>query len=309
MNLRDGPDGPPDDARGVGQTTAGPAPRMGVAWRLAGDDGEDEGAEPPDVAGKPSVPVGVGAGAPWEPPPQVRLKARYIAYYGKGPPGTAAARDGAPEPTGDVPGPVPPTGTGNSPPAAGRMGDGTPREPPSRVGVGGLAMSDGARDPPPDTTVPREGHGSASPPSASADEFEYPDNAIVVDFDTRAYTAVEGAYMAGACLGGETEDAYAAGTHLSSATQSQIDAIFAAARQVARARAMRQEIIVLRNSGFFGRLCDGGLIDQDSEEDTYADLPDLIDPDDLSLASTEPESDSESESDSEWGLGGTSAQG
>ena len=66
---------------------------------------------------------------------------------------------------------------------------------------------------------------------------------------------------------------------------------------------------MLRNSGFFGRLCDGGLIDQDSEEDTYADLPDLIDPDDLSLASTEPESDSESESDSEWGLGGTSAQG
>ena len=147
-NLRGGPDGPPDDARGVGQTTAGPASRIGVAWHLAGaDDDKDKGTEPPDVAKKPSIPVGVKANAPLEPAPRVRLKARYVACYGKGPPSTAAARDGAPEPTGDVPGPIPPTGTGNSPPAAGRMGDGTPREPPSRVGVGGLAMSNGARDP------------------------------------------------------------------------------------------------------------------------------------------------------------------
>ena len=128
----------------------------------------------------------------------------------------------------------------------------------------------------------------------------------MVDIDARAYTAVEGAYMAGACLGGETEDAYAAGTHLNSATQSQIDAILAAARQVARVRAMTRELLVLR--GFFDGLHEKGFVDQDSEEDTYADLPDLLHPDDFSLASTEPESDSESESDSEWGLGGTSAQ-
>ena len=65
---------------------------------------------------------------------------------------------------------------------------------------------------------------------------------------------------------------------------------------------------MLRDSGFFDRLHGRGLIDQDSEEDTYANLPDLIHPDDFSLASTEPESDSESESDSEWGSGGTSTQ-
>ena len=69
MNLRDGPDGPPDNARGVGQTTAGSAPRIGVAWRLAGNNDKDKGTEPPDVAGKPSIPVGVEAGAPREPPP------------------------------------------------------------------------------------------------------------------------------------------------------------------------------------------------------------------------------------------------
>ena len=131
---------------------------------------------------------------------------------------------------------------------------------------------------------------------------------IVADTDVHAYATVEAAYVVGARSGGETKDAYAADARPDSATGSEVEAILAAARQLAWVRARTRELLVLRNRGFFDGLHEKGFVDQDSEEDTYANLPDLLHPDDFSLASTEPESDSESKSDSEWGLGGNSAQ-